>query len=45
MSGNSGIAAERLSATGYGEYNPIADNSTDEGKEQNRRVEVVLHQQ
>jgi len=45
MSSNSGIAAERLSATGYGEYNPIADNSTDEGKEQNRRVEVVLHQQ
>ena len=45
MSGTGGIAAEKLSATGYGEYNPIADNSTNDGKEQNRRVEVVLHKQ
>jgi chemotaxis protein MotB len=45
MSSSSGIAADKLSATGYGEYNPIADNNTDEGKEQNRRVEVILHQQ
>ena len=32
----------RLSATGYGEYRPIADNSTDVGKQKNRRVELVI---
>ena len=33
-----GIAPERLSAIGRGEYEPIADNSTEEGRQQNRRV-------
>ncbi len=32
----------RLSATGYGEYRPIASNSTDAGKQKNRRVELVI---
>lgn len=33
-----GVAADRLTATDKGESDPIADNSTVEGKAQNRRV-------
>jgi OmpA-OmpF porin, OOP family len=36
-----GIEARRLSAAGYGQEKPIADNSTDAGRAQNRRVELV----
>ena len=32
----------RLSATGFGEYKPVADNDTKEGKQKNRRVEIVI---
>ena len=37
-----GIPGERLSIGGYGEYRPVADNSTPEGQRQNRRVEVII---
>ena len=37
-----GIAGNRIVANGYGSANPIATNSTAEGREQNRRVEIVL---
>jgi OOP family OmpA-OmpF porin len=33
-----GIAAERVSARGYGEADPVADNEIDEGRAENRRV-------
>jgi OOP family OmpA-OmpF porin len=37
-----GIDSERLMVKGMGEENPVADNSTAEGREQNRRIEVVV---
>ncbi len=37
-----GIAGDRLSAVGYGEYQPIASNSSAEGRAQNRRIQIVL---
>jgi chemotaxis protein MotB len=37
-----GIDPTMLSATGYSEYQPVASNDTDEGKQKNRRIEIVL---
>lgn len=37
-----GIAPERLSAAGYGGFQPVADNSTPDGRAQNRRVDIVI---
>lgn len=37
-----GISANRIVANGYGSANPIASNATASGREQNRRVEIVL---
>jgi chemotaxis protein MotB len=37
-----GVAPQELSASGFGEYRPVASNLTDEGRQQNRRIEVVL---
>jgi len=36
------VSPERLSATGFGEYQPVASNTTKEGRAQNRRVEIVI---
>jgi chemotaxis protein MotB len=37
-----GIKEERLSFSGWGERKPIADNSTAEGRSQNRRIEITI---
>lgn len=37
-----GIDPHRLTAAGRGEYNPIADNSTDLGRQRNRRTEIII---
>lgn len=37
-----GVAKERLDAKGYGPDKPIGDNETEEGKEKNRRVEIMV---
>lgn len=37
-----GIDPAILSAAGYGEHQPVADNSTEEGRSQNRRIEIVI---
>ena len=37
-----GMPPERTSIAGYAEYRPIADNTTDDGRRQNRRVDIVV---
>ncbi len=37
-----GIDPKRLTAGGRGEYNTVADNSTDSGKARNRRTEIII---
>lgn len=37
-----GVRPERVSSTGYGEHRPIASNNTKEGRQKNRRVEVIV---
>ncbi|MFQ6554071.1 OmpA family protein [Aestuariibius insulae] len=39
---NSGVSSSRIAATGRGESQPVATNLTPEGRQQNRRVEVVI---
>ena len=40
---NNGVARSRLRTTGRGESEPIADNSSATGQQQNRRVEVAIY--
>lgn len=40
--GNHDFDPKRLSATGYGEYRPIGNNGSAEGRNRNRRVDLVL---
>jgi chemotaxis protein MotB len=37
-----GVSPGKLAAVGYGEFQPVADNNSDSGREQNRRIEIVL---
>jgi chemotaxis protein MotB len=37
-----GVAMEAVSAAGYAETQPVSSNDTEEGKAQNRRIEIVL---
>lgn len=38
------IDYKRLSAIGYGEYRPVATNKTREGRQENRRVEIIIRE-
>ena len=39
---NSSIEPDRVSTMGFGEYRPIASNATPQGREKNRRVEIII---
>ena len=41
---NRGIPADAITATGYGDSKPVADNDTDEGRAANRRVTLAFSQ-
>jgi OOP family OmpA-OmpF porin len=40
-----GVPAFRLSSVGYGETQPIANNDTEQGRERNRRIDVIIEPQ
>jgi chemotaxis protein MotB len=40
--GGGGLSQDRLHAAGYGDTDPVAKNDADDGRKQNRRVELVL---
>lgn len=37
-----GLAPDRFLIAGYGEYRPVSDNETEEGRAKNRRVELII---
>lgn len=39
---SAGVDPRRVGAVGYGEYRPIADNSTAEGRARNRRIAIII---
>lgn len=41
LASNLGVASDRLTTSGLGDTKPVADNATEQGKAQNRRVELI----
>ncbi|NOX92043.1 MAG: flagellar motor protein MotD [Gammaproteobacteria bacterium] len=39
---SAGVKPSRLSAVGYGEFKPVADNNTVKGRQANRRVKIIV---
>jgi chemotaxis protein MotB len=39
---SAGVDPRRVGVVGYGEYRPIADNSTEEGRARNRRIAITI---
>lgn len=39
---NTGVASDRLSATGFGEFHPVASNANEAGRARNRRVQILV---
>jgi chemotaxis protein MotB len=37
-----GVNSQSLGAAGYAEFDPVADNATDQGRQDNRRIEIVV---
>ena len=42
LQNNYGVDPKRLTAGGRGEYNPLASNNTDVGKQRNRRTQIII---
>ena len=42
LQNNYGVDPKRLTAGSRGEYNPIADNNTDAGRQRNRRTQIII---
>jgi chemotaxis protein MotB len=42
LTSGTSIPPERMISVGYGEYRPIADNSTEEGRTKNRRIDIIV---
>jgi chemotaxis protein MotB len=42
LSEKAGVPAQRLVASGYGEWSPIASNKSPSGRARNRRIEILL---
>ena len=42
MVGQGELDPIKLSATGYGKYRPVTSDDTEEGRQQNRRVEIII---
>jgi outer membrane protein OmpA-like peptidoglycan-associated protein len=45
MTSQLSVPAFRISSVGYGETQPIANNDTEQGRERNRRIDVIIEPQ